>query len=256
MSDRTYRLFGVEFSPKQSNSIWPSFSKDKTAFEVGASKGSQRNFLVTDTEFLMAFGVERFTEVAEDFIEEVHIGMFTAHDFIRDFLAGYEYSHRIFENLYRAKTALTIAAKRLYELYEGDFVFTIQDVPEGTFPDFELDNYLPDGESRMKFSDLLNCRLQIDKSGSLCFENGDKSDRVIYSSSKVSPSCAVTLTLIFRDLTFRMCEMIEESMFDQYRRKVVNRIHATIDALANQEGDVSAYNLKQNFYETRFRNDE
>lgn len=88
------RLFGIEFSPLRTDTTCPLGNMKETGYELGVRVGleASQNLLPYTKELFNAMGVDPNSLAANDFSERLKFGEHQSHDFIRDYLAGYEYS--------------------------------------------------------------------------------------------------------------------------------------------------------------------
>lgn len=227
-----YRFFGVEVSPKRSDTIFELVSKEKTGFSVGLERGFQTGtFAPSMADFCKGFGIHEFSAEVEEFRNKIRLGDYLAYDFLSDFMYGFLQGVERHQSLEAAGNAFSIAASEACHRL-GDIGIQLEGNPEGV-SDFEFRTKI--GDKAVSGKQLLEIGLFIHKGKLSILEDAAAKEpkflELILDKSTLSFDSAAGLCQFLRQIMLLLCERIEQHMFEEYVESNVNKLVQKINSM-------------------------
>lgn len=227
-----YRFFGVEISPKRSDTVFDSVSKEKTGFAVGLERGFQTGtFAPSMADFCKGFGIHEFSAEVEEFRNKIRLGDYLAYDFLSDFMYGFLQGVERHQSLEAAGNAFSIAASEACHRL-GDIFIQLEENPEGV-SGFEFHTKI--GDKAVSGKQLLEIGLFIHKGKLSILEDAAAEEpkflELILDKSTLSFDSAAGLCQFLRQIMLLLCEQIEQHMFEEYVQSNVNKLLQKINSM-------------------------
>lgn len=227
-----YRFFGVEVSPKRSDTVFDSVSKEKTGFSVGLERGFQTGtFAPSMADFCKGFGIHEFSAEVEEFRNKIRLGDYLAYDFLSDFMYGFLQGVERHQSLEAAGNAFSIASSEACHRI-GDIFIQLEGNPEGV-SDFEFRTKI--GDKAVSGKQLLEIGLYIHKGKLSILEDAAAEEpkflELILDKSTLSFDSAAGLCQFLRQIMLLLCEEIEQHMFEEYVESNVNKLLQKINSM-------------------------
>lgn len=227
-----YRFFGVEVSPKRSDTIFELVSKEKTGFSVGLERGFQTGtFAPSMADFCKGFGIHEFSAEVEEFRNKIRLGDYLAYDFLSDFMSGFLQGVERHQSLEAAGNAFDIAASEACHRL-GDIVIQLAENPEAVS---EFGFYTKIGDKAISGKQLPEIGLFIHKGKLSIMENVVTKEakflELILDKATLNFDSAAAFCQFLREITLLLCELIEQHMFEEYVQSNVNKLVQKINSM-------------------------
>lgn len=233
-----YRMFGIELSPRHTNYVHPLFGEE-TGYQLGRKyyREVESSLCCLTSELFKAFGIADDSDAAYEFIDQIHIGVPAATDFLADFLAGFLDVKQTMDDHRMAVDAFEIAATRATK--RGDVIYKFENPGDSLVvsDDFEIG----DGTH---FSAIIAKTLIIKgKKLFVCVTENDLV-QVRYDVKDIPTESVVMITQFWKSMVFALAQFIENQMFEDLRSENVKLIQRNLYEIA-QGAD---YEIPENLY--------